>query len=320
MFRSAGPAHIPNALEIAGSIRQRVRKWTGITVSIGIARTKTLAKLANHIAKKNSSGIFFFKGTEMQHDALFRKIPVGEVWGIGRRTLPKLEQFAIRTVYDLKKVDDVWVKSRLNMTGWRTVMELRNIPCIDEDNAPVPHRTLVLSRSFGSRVYELGALRQAVSAFASRASEKLRREGLLAGGIAVLIRTSRQQIPFVSNIVQQTFPSPTHDTELFIKAAVSAVEAVYSVETPYANAGIMLFDLVCASSVQGSLLTLATQDADKKRTALMKSLDRINAIHGRHAVHFAIEGLGEQGAYEAEKRFPRRTTDWKELAIARCEG
>ena len=275
--------------------------------------------MANHIAKKNTSGIFFLNGTEEQHDALFKKIPVSEVWGIGRRTLPKLERFAIRTVYDLKKADDVWVKNRLTITGWRTVMELRGIPCIDEDNAPVPRRTLVSSRSFGSKVYALEELQQAVSSFASRAAEKLRREGLLAGGISVYIRTSRQHIPFVSGGVQSAFLSPTHDTEIFIKAAVSAVETMYKAETPYAKAGIMLFDLVSESNVQGSLLTLATQEKDAKRTALMKSLDKINTVHGRHTIHYAIEGVGEQRWYMKQKnKSPRLTTDWNELAIAHC--
>ena len=320
-FVRLAPAHIPHALDIAQNIRRRVQKWTGITVSIGVAQTKTLAKLANHIAKKNTSGVFFLNGTEKQHDALFKKIPVSEVWGVGRHTLPKLERFAIRTVYDLKKADDTWVKSRLTITGWRTVMELRGIPCIDEDNAPVPRRTLVSSRSFGSKIYELEALRQAVAAFASRAAEKLRRGGLLAGGIAVHIRTSRQHIPFVSDSVQQTFLSPTHDTEIFIKAAVSAVESMYRAETPYAKAGIMLFDLVSESNVQGSLLTLATQETDKKRTALMKSLDRINMIHGRRVIHYAVEGLGEQNWHMKQKnRSPRQTTDWRELAIAHCKN
>ena len=319
-FVRLAPAHIPHALDIAQNIRRRVQKWTGMTVSIGIAKTKTLAKLANHIAKKNTSGVFFLNGTEKQHDALFKKIPVSEVWGVGRHTLPKLERFAIRTVYDLKKADDTWVKNRLTITGWRTVMELRGIPCIDEDNAPVPRRTLVSSRSFGSKIYELEALRQAVASFASRSAEKLRRGGLLAGGIAVHIRTSRQHIPFVSDSVQQTFLSPTHDTGMFIKTAVSAVEYMYKAETPYAKAGIMLFDLVPESNVQGSLLALATQETDKKRTALMKSLDRINTIHGRHTIHYAVEGLGEQDWHMKQKnKSPRRTTDWKELAVASCK-
>lgn len=319
-FVRLAPAHIPHALDIAQNIRRRVQKWTGITVSIGVAQTKTLAKLANHIAKKNTSGVFFLDGTEKQHDALFKKIPVSEVWGVGRHTLPKLERFAIHTVYDLKKADDTWVKSRLTITGLRTVMELRGIPCIDEDNAPVPRRSLVSSRSFGSKIFDIESLQQAVSSFASRAAEKLRHEKLLAGGIAVHIRTSRQHIPFVCETVHQTFLYPTNNTETFIKAAISAVKAMYKSETPYAKAGIMLFDLVSETNVQGSLLTLGTQAEDKKKMALMKSLDKINAVHGKHTIHYAAEGLGEQDWHMKQKnRSPRLTTDWKHLAIAHCK-
>lgn len=319
-FVRLAPAHIPHALDIAQNIRRRVQKWTGITVSIGVAQTKTLAKLANHIAKKNTSGIFFLNGTEAQHDNLFKKIPVSEVWGIGRHTLPKLDRFAIHTVYDLKKADDTWVKSRLTITGLRTVMELRGIPCIDEDNAPVPRRTLVSSRSFGSKIFDIESLQQAVSSFASRAAEKLRHEKLLAGGIAVHIRTSRQHMPFVNETVHQTFLSPTNDTETFIKAAISAVKVMYKAKTPYAKAGIMLFDLVSETNVQGSLLTLGTQVEDKKRIALMKSLDKINAVHGRRTIHYAAEGLGEQNWHMKQKnRSPRLTTDWTELATAQCK-
>ena len=258
--------------------------------------------------------------TEAQHDNLFKKIPVSEVWGIGRHTLPKLDRFAIHTVYDLKKADDTWVKSRLTITGLRTVMELRGIPCIDEDNAPVPRRTLVSSRSFGSKIFDIESLQQAVSSFASRAAEKLRHEKLLAGGIAVHIRTSRQHMPFVNETVHQTFLSPTNDTETFIKAAISAVKVMYKAKTPYAKAGIMLFDLVSETNVQGSLLTLGTQVEDKKRIALMKSLDKINAVHGRRTIHYAAEGLGEQNWHMKQKnRSPRLTTDWTELATAQCK-
>lgn len=319
-FVRLAPAHFPNALDIAKEIRERVLRWTGITVSIGIAQTKTLAKLANHIAKKNTSGIFFLNGSDEQHDVLFKRIPVGEVWGIGSRTLPKLERFAIKTVYDLKHADDTWGRSKLTVTGWRTVLELRGIPSIEEDTAPTPRRTLVSSRSFGSKIYEKDVLQRAVSAFATRAGEKLRKEGLLAGGIAIHIRTSRQHIPFVSETGQQTFVTPTCDTGAFIKAAIAGIEAIFKPEIPYAKAGIMLFDLTSKANMQGSLLTLSNENDEKKRTALMKSLDKINAVHGKHTIHYAAEGLGEQVWHMNQNhRSPRRTTDWKELATASCK-
>ena len=121
--------------------------------------------------------------------------------------------------------------------------------------------------------------------------------------------------------MQQTFIYPTHDTEMFIKAAISAVQSIYKADVPYAKAGIILFDLTSQSNVQGSLLRLGMQDKDRKRTALMKSLDRINAIHGRNTIHYAIEGVGEQSWHMKQKnRSPKRTTDWKDLPIARCKN
>jgi len=272
------------------------------------------------IAKKHISGDFYLNGTDEKHDALFRRIPVFEVWGIGSRSLPKLERFAIKTVYDPKHADDAWIRNRLTVTGWRTVLELRGIPSIDEDNAPTPRRTLVSSRSFGTKIYEKEALQQAVSAFATHAAEKLRREKLVAGGIAVHIRTSRQHIPFVSESVQHTFITPTYDTQKFIKAAILGIDEMYKQDTPYAKAGIMLFDLTSEKNLQGSLLTLTSQKEDKKRIDLMKSMDKINAIHGRHTIHYAVEGLGDKDWHmNQQHKSPRQTTDWKKLATVLCD-
>lgn len=315
-FVHLAPAHVPNALDMAAEIRERVLRWTGITVSIGIAQTKTLAKLANHIAKKHASGMFFLNGTEERQDALFKRIPVSEVWGIGSRSRKKLADFAIRTVYDLKYANDVWVRKRLTSTGWRTVQELRGIPCIEEDTAPVSRKTLISSRSFGSKICEKEALQQAVSAFASRAAEKLRKEGLAAGGMAVHIRTSAQHVPFVSDTVQTTFVIPASDTLTFINAAREGIECMFRADTPYAKAGIMLFDLMPKSHVQGNLLASDSRN-DAEKTALMKCLDKINAIHGKHSLHYAAEGLGAQPWHMKQRHCsPHFTTDWKDLATA----
>lgn len=318
-FARLAPAHIPNAMAVALEIRKRVQRWTGITVSIGIASTRTLAKLANHIAKKGKSGIFWLNGTEEKHDALFRRIPVSEVWGIGRRRLPLLERFAIKTVYDLKHADDRWVRDRLTVSGWRTVLELRGIPSIDESGIPTPRRTLVSSRSFGERITEKEYLRQAVSTFAARAGERLRREGLTAGGIAVHIRTSRQHIPFVEDTAQHSFIMPTNDSGVFIHAALAGLETIFKTGIPYAKAGIMLFDLSSRRGRQGSLLSLDAAERDSRREALMVSLDKINARMGRHSVRWAAEGPKEAPWHmQQEHLSPKSTTEWAELALAHC--
>ena len=318
-FVRLAPALVPNALEAAREIRARVLRWTGITVSVGIASTRTLAKLAGSIAKKGTSGVFWLNGTEARQDELFRRIPASEVWGIGRRRLPLLERFAIRSVYDLKKADDLWVKERLTVAGWRTVLELRGIPCIDEGRAPAPRRTLVCSRSFGSKTDDLAQLEQAVSSFAANAGRRLRAEGLTAAGISVHIRTSRERVPFVSETAQRTFRIPTADSQAFISAALAVLRSIYRPGVPYAKAGIMLFDLAPKSGRQGSLLALGTEESDKKREALMASLDRICARHGRRSVRWASEGP-EGAAWHMNQAHlsPQRTTDWTQLAPAVC--
>ncbi len=317
-FVRLAPALVPNALAVAQEIRARVLQWTGITVSVGIAATRTLAKLANHIAKKGN-GVFWLNGSDEKHDALFRRIPVSEVWGIGRRRLPLLERFAIRTVYDLKHADDRWVRSRLTVSGWRVVLELRGIPSIDEDGRPTPRRTLVSSRSFGERIFELEQLRQAVATFCARAGERLRREGLAAGGIAVHIRTARQHAPFVSDTAQHSFRTLTSDSAAFIWAALAGLEAIYKPDTPYAKAGIMLFDLSSRRGRQFSLLSLDSAEHDKRREALMTSLDRINAHVGRGAVRWGAQGPEHAPWHmQQEHLSPKMTTDWNELARAMC--
>ena len=318
-FVRLAPALGPQVLDIAREIRARVLRWTGITVSVGIASTRTLAKLANHIAKKGSSGVFWLNGAEARQDELFRRIPVSEVWGIGRRRLPLLERFAIRSVYDLKKADDRWVRDRLTVAGWRTVLELRGIPCIDEARAPAPRRTLVCSRSFGTKTGELAQLEQAVSTFAANAGRRLRAEGLTAAGLAVHIRTAREYVPFVGETAQQTFRTPTADSQAFIKAALAVLKSIFRPGVPYAKAGIMLFDLAPKAGQQGSLLSLETEKEDRRREALMASLDRINARHGRRSVRWASEGPDDAAWHMSQGHLSQRcTTDWAQLAPAFC--
>ena len=152
-FVKLSPNQAPNALAIAREIRSRVLQWVGVPVSVGVATTRTLAKLANHGAKKLPSGVFSLLRPEEELDSIFMRIPVEEVWGIGRQKLAMLNRFAITTVYDLKHADPQWVQKRLTVTGWRTQQELRGISCIEDDQIrPATRKTLVCSRSFGEKI------------------------------------------------------------------------------------------------------------------------------------------------------------------------
>ena len=313
-------ASAEHALEIAREIRERVRKWTGIVVSVGIGRTRTLAKLASHIAKKTRFGVFFFNGTPAQHDDVFRRIPVQEVWGIGRRVVRRLERRGIRTVYDLKEADDVWIRRELTVSGWRTVLELRGIPCIGEDFRPTIRHTLVSSRSFGGRVTSPDDLKEAVASHAARAGMRLRKEGLVAGGLAVHIRTSRQHTPLVDDTARTLFPFPTDDTSVFIRKAEDCVDSLFRAGVPYAKAGIMLFDLTPRNRLQGNLLAMHREKEDSRRRALMAAIDGINRRKGRQTVRFAAEGpLGAAWHMQRKRQSARATTSWDEIVAALCK-
>ncbi len=319
-FVKLSPKQAPNAPVIAREIRARVLQWTGVPVSVGIASTRTLAKLANHGAKKLPSGVFSLMRPEEQLDDMFKRISVEEIWGIGRQKQALLNRYAILTVYDLKYAREDWVRKHLTVTGWRTQQELRGYSCIeDEQVCPSERKSLVCSRSFGEKIKDLALLRQAAASFSARAAERMRREKLVASAMMVFIQTSYFHEPFESAARHIVFSSPTSDTEVFIKAALASVEDMFRPVIPYGKAGIMLFDLCRRSKVQGNLLLMGNEEYEARRSALMDSLDAANQRYGRGTVKFAIEGAGKGvWALKQDHKSPSYTTDWDELAAAKC--
>ncbi len=319
-FVELPPCQAANAADIAAQIRSRVLQWAGVPVSVGIAATRTMAKLANHVAKKLPSGVYSLLRPAEQIDELYRRIPVEEVWGVGRRRQALLARFGIRSAYDLKYADEKWVEKRLSVTGWRTQQELRGMPCIDSGLiAPSERRTLVCSRSFGEKISDPALLRQAAASFCARAAERLRREKLYASAAMVFMQTSFFHEPFISDSREVGFPSPTCDTAEFIRAALACVDGMFRPGVPYGKAGVMLFDLCSRSGTQGSLLALGAEEQAARRMALMASLDRANLLYGRGTVKFGAEGLGRGvWALKQDHKSPSYTTCWEELAAARC--
>ncbi|MDY0258627.1 MAG: Y-family DNA polymerase [Desulfovibrio sp.] len=308
-----------NASDIAEQLRQTVRQWTGMTVSVGVAPTRTLAKVANHLAKK-SSGVCVWNSALPDAAAVLRAFPVREVWGIGWRQSKKLLEIGVTSAWGLREANDVWLRKFLTISGWKTAMELRGVPCINEEEGPVPRRTLVSSRSFGEKVYDLASLEQAVGTFTVRAAERLRRQELVAGGIAVHIRTSRHgSRPAFDATAQQPFFPPTADTVTMLQAARKTLDAIYKKGPAYAKAGIMLYDLCPVDCQQGNLLAQATPGKDARNDALMSALDTINGKFGRGSVRFGAEGPKEAKWHlRCKNCSPSVTTNWKELATAFC--
>lgn len=314
-------AEAVNAQELAAEARQRVERWTGIPISIGVSSTKTLAKLANHAAKRSGRGLWQVMPGGPGYEELLKKNPVEEVWGVGRRMAARLSAAGVHTAWDFAHKDDAWVRRNFTVTGWNTALELRGVPAVPDEDPERIRQTLVVSRSFGHRITRKDMLLEAISAFTERALERLRGEGLTARGFSVHVQTSLfEKNGVYANSATVSLPYASADTALFLRRARGALNAVWRPGFRYARGGVMLFDIERAGRRELSLL--APEGDEKKQTRLMKTLDEINARYGHRTVAFASSGLpaDESAPWKMNRSSlsPARTTNWKDLATARA--
>jgi len=304
--------------EWALALRAKVLRWTGIAVSIGIGPSRTLAKLAGSQAKK-AGGVFVWprEGGE----ALLAATPVGGVWGIGRRSVPRLAACGIFTAEDLRRADSGLVRRVLSITGVRTGLELNGQSCLDGFTLPVARHSLVSSRSFGRKITEKAHLAEALAHHAARAAERLRREGLVAGRLVATLRTSRHGPgKRYKGEAECVLSPPTSVTGELVRATVSALERVHVPGLPYAKAGIVLYDLAEETTRQLTLFE-PEKEADARSHKLMETLDSINRRYGRGCVRHAAEGIGAAPWRMMQAhRSPRATTCWEELPVVRLSA
>lgn len=307
---------------VAQAARERVRRWIGIPVSVGIAPTRVLAKIANHVAKRYPAyGGVFDMSVCRRIDALLESTPAKEIWGIGRRNALRLHERGIFNARQLRDAEPGMIRKLLTTTGLNILLELRGIPAITCEDAPPARRTIISSRSFGKPVTEESHLAEAVATYIARAAEKLRAQGLLARGVAVHVRTSRHAagVPY-DETAHVSLERATADTAALIKAAHAGLHSVYQAGYLYAKAGVMLFDLAEQGRGQNDLLALVdgSEAHEKARAGLMAIVDRINQRHGRRCLRFAGEGVGETvWRMRRERLSPRWTTEFKELLRVR---
>lgn len=322
---------IPGDLTLrARKIRARIHRWIGIPTCIGIAPTKTLAKLANHIAKsaERKPGSYPAEFAQVckwpalhsaTHKELLAATEVGDIWGVGRRLSAQLNQVGIRTALDLAQADPVTVQRRWSIVLAKTVRELNGTPCLTLDDIPPDKQQIACTRSFGQPVTELSDLIEAITEFTSRAAEKLRRQNSQAGQLMAFIRTSpfrkkdRQHSAY--RTIQLTAPSS--DSAHLSEIACAIVRHIYRPGHKYAKAGVMLMDLQPNTSEQLSLLLGSNEP--ETRTRLMQALDSINQRHGRGTLHLASAGTAGQHrtwVMKQERRTPGYTTRWEGLVVA----
>ena len=309
-------ALLANAEEVAGELKARVWRCVGIPVSVGVAPTRTLAKVANHVAKKGA-GVVLLRERDAIEDVLAHT-PLTEVWGIGSRQARKCWADGIHTALQLVRASDAWIRKVLTVAGLNTANELRGIPSIGEGLAPLVRKSMARSQSFGQKITEKQIVGEAVCTFMARAAEDLRREGLAAKGVGVRIRTSHfdTRIQPYDVYAQQMLLQRSADTSLLQKTALAILDTLFREGQEYAKAGIVLFDLGPAGEQQGSLLTL--EEDDSRRKGLMAVMDKINAKHGK-AIKFGAEGMDSR-AWQAKRAHlsPRYTTNWDELPRVKC--
>ncbi|WP_177335579.1 Y-family DNA polymerase [Klebsiella quasipneumoniae] len=300
-------------------IRETVLRRTHLTVGVGIAQTKTLAKLANHAAKqwhRQTGGVVDLSNLDRQRK-LMALIPVDEVWGVGRRISKKLEAMGIKTVLQLADTDIRFIRKHFNVVLERTVRELRGEPCLGLEEFPPVKQEIVCSRSFGGRITEYHEMRQAICSYASRAAEKLRGEHQYCRFISAFVKTSPFALnePYYGNNASVKLLTPTQDSRDIITAATKCLDAIWRDGHRYQKAGVMLGDFYSQGVAQ---LNLFDDNAPRKNSEkLMEVLDHLNAKDGRGTLYFAGQGIQTAWQMKREMLSPRYTTRYSDLLNVR---
>lgn len=305
-------------VEYGQGIRQRIQQWLGLAVCVGIASTKTLAKLANHCAKKGLAGMDgvcdFTTMSESQLDRLFAGIEVGEVWGVGRKIDARLASMGIATVRQLRNADPDMIRAKFSVVLERTVRELRGVSCLDLEEVAPDKQQIMCSRSFGQYVEDREQLEEVVASYVSRAAEKLRHQDSLAGTLMVFIRTNpfNPKEPQYHRSLTIPLPEPTADTRILISWALKVLRRMYRPGFAYQKAGVMLSDLRPRTMAQASLFADLEDDRGRQ---LMATLDAINGRWGRGTLRSAAGGMEKPWQMKRQRLSPRYTTDWEGLPM-----
>ena len=279
-------------LEYGNKIRKIVLKWTGIPTSIGIATTKTLSKAANHIAKKDKSGVVNLINSK-QIDKILSKININDVWGVGHQLTKFYIKNGIHTACQLKNMHNNWIKKNTNVFGSRTAMELKGISCISLESHQEKRKNCCVSRSFGQKVTRLEELKESITTHCLNAAEKIRVDGQTAKKITVFIRTSpfQKNKNYYANSKNVDLPFRTNDSIELIKQALIALNHIYKKGYKYQKAGIILSGLNDMEIYKDNLFS--TVNSEEKRKKLMRAIDYTNIKYGRHALRIAQAGLNK---------------------------
>ena len=317
VFLNLAPLVKRDLEELCRTTRSAVLQWTGIPISIGLGPTKTLAKLANRIAKKNpeTGGVYTLPANDSEREKDLQRIAIDDVWGIGRRWGRRLRAMGVHTALDLARMPATEVRRQFNVIAMRTTLELQGHRCQDVEDVTPPRKSLVRSRSFGRMVTKWEDMSEAIATHASRAAEKLRSEESVAGQLSVYLHTNRFR-----EDLSQYHPGGTRElvpatstTPVIIEQALAIGQQLWRDGYQYKKAGVMLSEITCGHG-QGSLFDRRDHGRDSR---LMQAMDAINTRLGPGTLHQAATGFNNRDWHmRRQNRSPRYTTRWDEIPRA----
>ncbi len=317
-------SHIPRASlsEYGREIRETVWRFTGIPVSLGIATTKTLSKVATAIVKQQplSHGVLsLVHSSHEELDELLENLTVEDVWGIGSRYSRLLQSRDIFTAKDLKYANQRWIRKRLTVVGERTVLELRGVACIPLETQAKPKKGIMTAKSFGKSVESEEELLEAISTYTARATEKLRKQESAATCMSVFLRTNafKKDAPQYSNSLSRVMPFPTSFTPDFLTAAREMIHSIYRKGYAYKKAGVFISKIVPQAVQQADLFGEYSIEREYKKARLMCVVDLLNEWWGSNTIFFGAQGIDRVWKMRQERRSPRYTTRWGEIVVVR---
>lgn len=306
--------------EFVRELRARVRQWTGIPVSIGIGPTKTLAKIANRLAKKTPElgGVLDLE-TVRDIDELLARVPCEDIWGIGKRLAVRLVAGGIRTACDLKHGEAAWVRKTLGVVGERILRELQGVSCLALEEVPAPKKGIASAKSFGRPVESLRELEEALATYTARAAEKLRSGRLLARQVHVFVATNpfSARQPQYSAGAQTALVRPSNHSPDLIAAALELLREIYRPGHQYKKTGVFVTELIAESDLQPDLFEAPAEAVGRVRE-LDRIVDGLNRKLGRNAIRYGSMGVKSRWAMRQERRSQKFTTRWDELPVAKA--
>jgi DNA polymerase V len=295
--------------DYALSLRKKIKTYTGLPTSIGMGTTKTLAKIANAIAKNDTSdGVFLFTDKNLSY---LKKIPVEKIWGIGHSLSIKLKDFNIHTAFDLKNSPPKLLRKKFSVNMEKIIYELNGVACLKLD-IPQPRKQIISSRSFGKKIENLNDLEEAISNYTFTAAAKLRKQYSLASGMIVFLCTNhfkKNELQYENNVFFP-FPHPTADTGYIIRIAKKCIRHLYKKQYHYHKVGLILMDLIPCEIEQLDFLN----SHSAKPNILMQTIDSINSEYGKNTIFYCAQGIKRDWQMKSKKCSARYTTRWNELA------